>query len=270
MRTSAARRRDGCGGRRPGGAAARDGSGPRAAHQCLACGRHTARPRGHPRGGSAPRHGGARGRRDARPRSGYDRRIAGVGVAGERARAAGLEPAGDDGTYFQFWPMRRAVTSPASRASYDGTRLDLDSRRWWRRRWTRRSMDRSSRSRRARRRTRQLHEARCSSPRCARRPTSQAARSGTTPSSTRSSACSRERVSRSSRPRPSSWSVIPSPTQASSSRHLDASRRVRDRLGRRTRARAKPAGDPRAARTGQRIANASASQRRSSPTASRR
>ena len=45
----------------------------------------------------------------------------------ERARAAGLEPAGDDGTYFQFWPMRRAVTSPASRASYDGTRLDLDS-----------------------------------------------------------------------------------------------------------------------------------------------
>jgi len=45
----------------------------------------------------------------------------------ERARAAGLEPAGEDGTYFQFWPMRRAVTSPASRASYDGTRLDLDS-----------------------------------------------------------------------------------------------------------------------------------------------
>jgi hypothetical protein len=44
-----------------------------------------------------------------------------------RARAAGLEPAGDDGTYFQFWPMRRAVTSPASRVSYDGTRLDLDS-----------------------------------------------------------------------------------------------------------------------------------------------
>ena len=45
----------------------------------------------------------------------------------ERARAAGLEPAGEDGTYFQFWPMRRAVTSHASRASYDGTRLDLDT-----------------------------------------------------------------------------------------------------------------------------------------------
>ena len=45
----------------------------------------------------------------------------------ERARAAGLEPAGEDGTYFQFWPMRRAVNSPASRASYDGTRLDLNT-----------------------------------------------------------------------------------------------------------------------------------------------
>jgi hypothetical protein len=45
----------------------------------------------------------------------------------ERARAAGLEPAGDDGTFFQFWPMRRAVNSPASRASYDGTPLDLNT-----------------------------------------------------------------------------------------------------------------------------------------------
>src|ERR687896_1255481 len=32
----------------------------------------------------------------------------------DRARAAGLEPAGDDGTYFQFWPMRRTVTSRSS------------------------------------------------------------------------------------------------------------------------------------------------------------
>ena len=45
----------------------------------------------------------------------------------ERARAAGLEAAGDDGTYFQFWSMRRAVNSPASRASYDGTPLDLNT-----------------------------------------------------------------------------------------------------------------------------------------------
>src|SRR5919108_4597883 len=32
----------------------------------------------------------------------------------ERAREAGLEPAGDDGTYFQFLPMRRTITSPSS------------------------------------------------------------------------------------------------------------------------------------------------------------
>src|SRR5438477_1188061 len=43
----------------------------------------------------------------------------------ERARAAGLEPAGDDGTYFQFWPMRRAVTAPASRATIDGAPIAL-------------------------------------------------------------------------------------------------------------------------------------------------
>ncbi len=32
----------------------------------------------------------------------------------ERARAAGLAPAGDDGTYFQFWSMARARISPQS------------------------------------------------------------------------------------------------------------------------------------------------------------
>ena len=32
----------------------------------------------------------------------------------ERARAAGLEPAGDDGTYFQWFPMRRVRVNPAS------------------------------------------------------------------------------------------------------------------------------------------------------------
>src|SRR5918911_4200708 len=32
----------------------------------------------------------------------------------ERARAAGLEPAGDDGTYLQFWPMRRIRMAGAS------------------------------------------------------------------------------------------------------------------------------------------------------------
>ncbi len=32
----------------------------------------------------------------------------------ERAREAGLEPAGDDGTYFQFFPVRRVRVNPAS------------------------------------------------------------------------------------------------------------------------------------------------------------
>ena len=47
----------------------------------------------------------------------------------ERARAAGLEPAGDDGTYFQFWPMRRTVTSKASVVEIDGkpVRLGVDA-----------------------------------------------------------------------------------------------------------------------------------------------
>jgi Zn-dependent M28 family amino/carboxypeptidase len=43
----------------------------------------------------------------------------------ERARAAGLLPAGDDGTYFQFWPMRRIRVGDASRASLDGAPLEL-------------------------------------------------------------------------------------------------------------------------------------------------
>ena len=43
----------------------------------------------------------------------------------DRAREAGLQPAGDDGTYFQFWPMRRIRTSETSAASMDGTPLVL-------------------------------------------------------------------------------------------------------------------------------------------------
>ena len=47
----------------------------------------------------------------------------------ERARAAGLEPAGDDGTYFQLWPMRRTVTSMSSVVRIDGrpVRLGVDA-----------------------------------------------------------------------------------------------------------------------------------------------
>ncbi|MBC7790235.1 MAG: M28 family peptidase, partial [Anaerolineae bacterium] len=43
----------------------------------------------------------------------------------DRAREAGLEPAGDDGTFFQFWPMRRTRTSDASRISLGGRNLAL-------------------------------------------------------------------------------------------------------------------------------------------------
>src|SRR5918999_3265393 len=47
----------------------------------------------------------------------------------ERARSAGLEPAGDDGTYFQFWSMRRTVTSKSSVVQIDGrpVRLGVDA-----------------------------------------------------------------------------------------------------------------------------------------------
>src|SRR5689334_7302844 len=41
------------------------------------------------------------------------------------AREAGLEPAGDDGTYFQFWPMRRTRLSDASEITVGGRRLAL-------------------------------------------------------------------------------------------------------------------------------------------------
>jgi hypothetical protein len=43
----------------------------------------------------------------------------------DRAREAGLQPAGDDGTYFQFWPMRRIRTSDASHVSLGGSPLEL-------------------------------------------------------------------------------------------------------------------------------------------------
>jgi len=38
----------------------------------------------------------------------------------ERAREAGLEPAGDDSTYFQWWPLRRTRVSDASRIAIAG------------------------------------------------------------------------------------------------------------------------------------------------------
>lgn len=43
----------------------------------------------------------------------------------DRAREAGLLPAGDDGSYFQWWPMRRVRVGQASSVTIDGQPLAL-------------------------------------------------------------------------------------------------------------------------------------------------
>ncbi len=43
----------------------------------------------------------------------------------ERARAAGLEPAGDNGTYFQFFPINRLRVSTSSTVTLDGKPLRM-------------------------------------------------------------------------------------------------------------------------------------------------
>ena len=43
----------------------------------------------------------------------------------ERAREAGLQPAGDNGTYFQFFPLERLRVSTASTVSLDGRPLRM-------------------------------------------------------------------------------------------------------------------------------------------------
>jgi hypothetical protein len=48
-----------------------------------------------------------------------------TGWVAERAREAGLQPAGDDGTYFQWWPMRRTRLSANSQISVGGKSLQL-------------------------------------------------------------------------------------------------------------------------------------------------
>lgn len=48
-----------------------------------------------------------------------------TGWVAERAREAGLQPAGDDGTFFQWWPMRRTRLSQSSRITLGGKALQL-------------------------------------------------------------------------------------------------------------------------------------------------
>src|SRR5690242_14675481 len=48
-----------------------------------------------------------------------------TGWVAEQAREAGLQPAGDDGTFFQWWPMRRTRLSQASQVTLGGKSLQL-------------------------------------------------------------------------------------------------------------------------------------------------
>ncbi|HET7374794.1 MAG TPA: M28 family peptidase [Gemmatimonadaceae bacterium] len=48
-----------------------------------------------------------------------------TGWIAEQAREAGLQPAGDDGTFFQWWPMRRTVLSASSRITVAQRELQL-------------------------------------------------------------------------------------------------------------------------------------------------
>ena len=48
-----------------------------------------------------------------------------TGWVAERAREAGLQPAGDDGTFFQWWPMRRTRLSENSNITVGGKTLRL-------------------------------------------------------------------------------------------------------------------------------------------------
>src|SRR4029079_2950592 len=48
-----------------------------------------------------------------------------TGWVAERAREAGLLPAGDDNTYFQWWPMRRTRLSQNSQITVGGKQLLL-------------------------------------------------------------------------------------------------------------------------------------------------
>jgi hypothetical protein len=48
----------------------------------------------------------------------------------EQARAAGLKPAGDDGTYFQFFPLRRITVAENSNININGKSLELWEEAW--------------------------------------------------------------------------------------------------------------------------------------------
>jgi hypothetical protein len=51
--------------------------------------------------------------------------IRATGWVADRAREAGLQPLGEDGTFFQWWPMRRTRLGEGSQISLNGTSLKL-------------------------------------------------------------------------------------------------------------------------------------------------
>ena len=57
--------------------------------------------------------------------AGYPDELRAAAWTAERARAAGLAPAGDDGTYFQYFPLRRVRTSDAGVLTLGGQPLAL-------------------------------------------------------------------------------------------------------------------------------------------------
>jgi hypothetical protein len=46
-------------------------------------------------------------------------------LGGSKAREAGLKPAGEDGTYFQFFNLKRSRVANSSTVSVNGKALDL-------------------------------------------------------------------------------------------------------------------------------------------------
>ncbi|ALI98065.1 hypothetical protein DC20_02585 [Rufibacter tibetensis] len=63
-------------------------------------------------------------------RAGETEELRAAAWTAERAREAGLEPAGDDGTYFQFFPLRRNQVSTRSQIVLDGKTLTLGKEVW--------------------------------------------------------------------------------------------------------------------------------------------
>ncbi|WP_207435707.1 M28 family metallopeptidase [Sabulibacter ruber] len=63
-------------------------------------------------------------------RAGESEELRAAAWVAERAREAGLEPAGDDGTYFQFFPLRRVQVSSNSSFQINGHNIPLWKDAW--------------------------------------------------------------------------------------------------------------------------------------------